>query len=104
MLNLQLEKLSLAKYGTPDDKIKKSFQEEEIEKLLIQISNRTYSARRLINRIYPEMKPSPEKKGSVVVHTDNNSQDEAQVIIDDTTLFEYDFCAECIPSERDQII
>ena len=99
-LNKRLKQLWLPALRAQEDKIAKTYSNEEIERKLIEISDKKLSYGKLINAVYPEQKwEEPAKKIIWQTKTVRN-----QIIIDDSTIFNYQLCPECRPKPWDKII
>lgn len=98
-LNKKLKELGLPVLRAHDDKIAKMFTAEELERKLIEITDRKLSYGKLINSAYPEQKDDIAKKP-----TTKNIPIENEIIIDGNSILNYQLCPECRPHTGDKII
>jgi len=100
-LNEYLKKLNLPELFSKDDRISKDKTEEELNRLLIQINNKNLNPSKLIKEYYPELFSQKKETKPDNIIKDNIKE---KVIIDNSSLFKYDFCPECKPKKWDKII
>jgi len=97
-LNKKLKELGLPTLRAKDDKIVKSFTPEELEKKLIEISDKKLSYGKLINIAYPELKEANKKINK------KTQKGESEIIIDGNSIINYQLCPECRPKAGEKVI
>ncbi len=97
-LNKKLKELWLPALRAKEDQIVKSLTPEELEKKLIEISDKKLSYGKLINIAYPKLKETHKKTNKKKPKWDS------EIIIDGNSIINYQLCPECRPKYGDKII
>ncbi|MBP7841225.1 bifunctional (p)ppGpp synthetase/guanosine-3',5'-bis(diphosphate) 3'-pyrophosphohydrolase [Patescibacteria group bacterium] len=97
-LNKKLKELNLPMFRTQEDKIHKLYDNAEIEKKLMEVSDKKSNINRIIKSAYPE------EHGQIVVKAKKTIQILDSAIIDGNQLLNYELCPECKPTIEDKII
>lgn len=107
ILNLELEKLWLPKIYDKSDKIFNTLWENELKNNLVKIFNKNIHPIKFIRNFYKieDIKVNKENEEKYIEkQIDNLNKNTNKVVIDNSTLFKYNFCPECNPTNKEQII
>jgi len=103
-LNLKLKEFNLPPYSLNNQEFKKEYTKNELEKTLLEVSNKKTTFSKIIQKVYPNQRKDHMSTINKTKQKTKINKKLPKVLVDLDKQINYTFCAECSPTRWDKII